>query len=312
MVEMHRILVPTDFSETADLATRHAVLFAELFDAEITLFHARTIFRDNPADLEADLQQVQSDMKERSRELIQSGASHLRIQTEVVRDVSASAAILTFLAGNKFDLVAMGSHGRSGLAHFMLGSVVEEVIRGAPCPVLSIRPGGAREKVDPAYRNILVGFDFSDHSRAAVEYAARIAHRMGAKIEVLYVFEQQIHPAYYPVWDDMAAKILPEIQEDARQTLTRIFEKVGFGNWELRVSHARWRAAREIAAYAEERKADLIILGTHGFSGLDHFLLGSTSERVVRMAPCPVITTRLGAQKSGVSPEAGAAMTEPL
>ena len=302
MLDIRKILVPTDFSGTADLATRHAVSFAELFDAEITLFHGRTIFRDDPVNLDADLEQVQADLKERSQQLVHSRGSHLRIKIEMARDVSASAAILNVLTENDFDLVVMGTHGRSGLAHFMLGSVAEVVVREAPCPVISIRPAAAREEVSPDYRNILVGFDFSNHSRAAVRHAAQLALRIGAKVEVLYVFEQQIHPAYYPIWDEMAVKILPEIEEDARATLTTIFKTVGLGDWDLKVSHARWRAPREIAAYAEEKQVDLIILGTHGFSGLDHFLLGSTSERVVRMAPCPVMTTKLGDQESGASP----------
>ena len=141
MHDIRKILVPTDFSGTADLATRQAIAFAELFEAEITLFHARTIFRDDPVNLDADLEQVQADLKERAQQLVHSRGGDLRISIEVARDVSASAAILSFLREKHFDLVVMGTHGRSGLAHFMLGSVAEVVVREAPCPVISIWPG---------------------------------------------------------------------------------------------------------------------------------------------------------------------------
>jgi len=299
MKHIRKILVPTDFSETADSATTHAVYFAELYRAEITLFHARTIFHDDPAHLDDDLKRVRSRLVQQAREI---GHPDVAPMVEVARGISASDAILNSLSEHDFDLVVMGTHGRSGLAHFMLGSVAEEVIRKAPCPVVAVRPPAAGKRAKGPYRRILVGFDFSEHSKAAVRHAGELAGKLGAEVRVFYAFEQKVHPAYYPVLDEMARQLLPDIEKDALQILRHVFAEAGFDNWALEVGPSQ-NAARDIAKYAKTSNVDLIVLGTHGFSGLDHFLLGSTTERVLRMAPCPVMTVRLTDQESRGSQE---------
>ena len=136
---------------------------------------------------------------------------------------------------------------------------------------------------------ILVPTDFSDPSRNALRYAARFAEQFGAKVTLLFVNEPVMYPdfAYYPLTmeNDQVIKI-------AKAKLTTL------GNKEIGAKHIEEILVRngnpfhEITEAARTLKMDLIIISTHGYTGLKHALLGSTAERVVRHAPCPVLTVR--------------------
>jgi universal stress protein A len=142
-------------------------------------------------------------------------------------------------------------------------------------------------------KRILVPTDFSDHSKNAMNYACSLAEKFGADLHVLHVLQDLVamvpEPglAFPPPGDYMqeleesATKALTELPGDARSGVGNIVRSVRQGPPFL-----------EIIRYAKEHDIDLIVLGTHGRSGLAHMLLGSVAERVVRKAPCPVLTVR--------------------
>ncbi len=137
--------------------------------------------------------------------------------------------------------------------------------------------------------SILVPIDFSEPSRNALRYARRFAEQFGAKITLLFVNEPVMYPdfAYYPLTmeNDQVMKI-------ANAKLATVAAK------EIGAKHLEKVLVRdgvpfhEITEAARTLKVDLIIISTHGYTGLKHALLGSTAERVVRHAPCPVLTVR--------------------
>lgn len=136
---------------------------------------------------------------------------------------------------------------------------------------------------------ILVPTDFSEPSRNALKYATRFAEQFGAKITLLYVNEPVMYPdfAYYPLTmeNDQVAKI-------ASAKLTALGQKeIGAQHLE-KILVRTGNPFHEITEAARTLKVDLIIISTHGYTGLKHALLGSTAERVVRHAPCPVLTVR--------------------
>lgn len=139
---------------------------------------------------------------------------------------------------------------------------------------------------------ILVPVDFSDFSAKAVDYALAFADQFNSQLILLHVVE----PAVYPESSMLVATALDELNCDlvqvAQQKLSELRRnKVGERvPSELLVRMGR--AFSEIAAAATDLDVDLIILATHGYTGLKHVLLGSTAERVVRHAPCPVLTVR--------------------
>jgi nucleotide-binding universal stress UspA family protein len=210
------------------------------------------------------------------------------IRYRVVRNVSPAAGILDFLDANLTDLVVMGTHGRSPLSHFLLGSVAERIVRHANCPVLTV--GHARKNYHPHYKNILIPFDFSKQSKQAVRLGVALANQFKATVKVLHILEQEVHPAYFDNWRKTVDLTLPEIKEDARLSLEETLADETMEGVEFCVQAGGGKAHREIARFSKEHNIDLIIMATHGLSGLEHVLVGSTTERVVRIAQCPVLT----------------------
>lgn len=143
-----------------------------------------------------------------------------------------------------------------------------------------------------AIKNVLVATDFSAPSQTALDYARAMTRAFGAKLHVLHVFE--------PLWITSAdvigggvslTSMMQGLEESARKQLDEIVteeDRRELGAEALLVTSES--PAREIAAYAGAQKVDLLVIGTHGRSGLSRMLIGSVAEKVVRLAPCPVLT----------------------
>lgn len=148
MIELKRILLPTDFSDNASVATRYACGLAERFSAELHLLHAivshpaatpefigglalSSYVKESRAAVEAALGEVLDPDWEQGRSVVRT-----------IVDGAPFLEIIHYARDNAIDLIVMGTHGRSGLPHIILGSVAERVVRKAPCPVLTVRPEG--------------------------------------------------------------------------------------------------------------------------------------------------------------------------
>lgn len=142
-------------------------------------------------------------------------------------------------------------------------------------------------------KRILAPTDFSAHSEKAVRYACSLAERLGAELHLIHVLSEIIpagpDPLLMPV---MPPRFYEENEQQARQTLENLL-KPTWGKPASVVSAVRWGSPVEaIVDYAQEQAADLIVIATHGRTGLSHVLLGSVAERIIREAPCPVLTIR--------------------
>lgn len=144
-VEWKRILCPVDFSETARAAMETAVELAARFDAELVLVHAYPIpgytFPDGSAVASARMLQELADEAARHldewRELaVKAGAKKVSVDTAVG---DPAGEIVRVAADKKADLIVMGTHGRTGIEHALMGSIAERVVRRAKCPVLTVR-----------------------------------------------------------------------------------------------------------------------------------------------------------------------------
>jgi universal stress protein A len=144
-------------------------------------------------------------------------------------------------------------------------------------------------------RSILAPTDFSAHSEHSVRYACGLAARLGAELHLVHVLSEILptgpDPLLMPV---MPPEYYEESEEQARENLGRLLDPA-WGSPRSVVTAVRWGGPVEsIVAYADEHKMDLIVIATHGRTGLSHVLLGSVAERIVREAPCPVLTIRSG------------------
>ena len=145
---------------------------------------------------------------------------------------------------------------------------------------------------DIVMKRILCPVDFSQSSDHALQYAVDLARMFGAQLTLMHVVEMPFLPSYAMAGVPDLSLPLEQIEEGARKGLERLVEqcrrKYDKVDTELRTG----TAFMEIIAFAREIKADLIVVGTHGRTGLSHLIIGSVAERVVRKAPCPVLSIR--------------------
>ncbi|HGY57433.1 MAG TPA: universal stress protein [Caldithrix abyssi] len=295
-MNIKRILVPTDFSDTATKAVEMALLWADRFEAELVVLHARVMFEDDISRIESGLKDLQEKEQKIEDELMQKlrhptrNHGHLKIQHEIIRGYSAPSAILGYIKNNPFDLVIIGTHGRSGLEHFLIGSVAEKVVRYAPAAVLTV-PGTAECKV--FFQRLIVPFDFSEYAQLALEQALALADSQGLELHLVYVVEEDVHPAWYAWGAQSIFDVLPQIKEKAREKMQEALAKLNVPeNVTVVTEVVPGKAHKEIAAYAKKVEADGVVMATHGRVGLDRFLLGSTTERVIRSVKLPILTLK--------------------
>ena len=304
MTSISRILVPTDFSTTSREAFGFAKTLADTFGASVHLVHAfedpfaAALFAPEVyAPLPPDLRQnVLHDIERHFTEWLPD-VDRARLKgTSKIVDGPTAKGIVDYARRLGADLIVIGTHGRTGLAHVMLGSVAERVVREAPCPVLTVRQTPHR------IRRILVPTDFSATADAALDHALLFAARFGASLELLHVLDDPFvteglaSEAYIAEAPMLRSAMLREAQNRLAHRVAPLRNAAEFEGWpalvrvdaEVLFGHG----AGTIAEYAETRNVDLVVMGTHGRTGVTHLLMGSVAEKLVRTAPCPVLTVR--------------------
>jgi nucleotide-binding universal stress UspA family protein len=270
-----RILVPTDFSPAAELALRHAASLARVFGAELELLSSLfvSIFWGSdtavpvPADYYRALRdRAEADLEERARTLRANG---LTVSCGISAEHAANAAC-AIAASGRADLISLGTHGRTGLPHALLGSVAERIARLAVCPVLSVRADACEPR---AIRKLVVATDFSADARSALDWAGGLADRSGAKIALVHALQRSGESS------DEARRRIAGLRDEFAGVVEETVVEPGHPD-ELVL-----RSARRL-------ESDLVAMGTRGASGLEHVLLGSTAERVMRRSPLPVVIVK--------------------
>ncbi|MEL6445597.1 MAG: universal stress protein [Bacteroidota bacterium] len=283
MLKIERLLFPTDHSNCADSALGHALALAALYDAELHILTALDVY-DDLDDLvdDDDLDGMASMLRQ-----------HDRVRVVRVAELGSSAAdvILDYAAHAYIDLVVMATHGRRGVAHLLHGSVAERVVREAPCPVLTLRCDAPTLDTDDATDNrILVPFDFSDRSRYALDYAADLARVFRADLELVHVVSDAMWPDVYGY--DAGTSNTEVLLTRARTALDRLVSELRASGVNAYAHVDVGFAATSLADIAAERNAELIVMASHGLTGLKRLLLGSVAENTVRLASCPVLVVK--------------------
>lgn len=140
---------------------------------------------------------------------------------------------------------------------------------------------------------LLVPTDFSANASQALQYAKEIAKGTQAALHIVHIVEPVVYPADWSYAQVGFADIEQELQENAEKELKTLSEALTAEGFNVVTAVRRGRASDEICNYASEHGISIVAIGTHGRSGLEHFLFGSTTERVLRKAPCPVLSVRL-------------------
>jgi nucleotide-binding universal stress UspA family protein len=147
-------------------------------------------------------------------------------------------------------------------------------------------------------RHILAPTDFSEYSMDAISYALELAQKFGAKLSLLHVVELPPYPIEGLVPSTMGGDLLNDLERQASAELAQVLPEAKDARIEVTRSVVIGSPLRKIIETAEAEKVDLIVMATHGRTGLSHLMMGSVAERVVRTAPCPVLTIRSSAEKA--------------
>jgi len=303
MTPVRRILCATDLSPASDPAWAEARLLGGLFDAEIVLLHVLSPIRvPTEGYLPPHLYQ---EWVEAGRRDAEAGLARLLAGTEApakartrVEEGAAAEQILRVAADESADLVVMGTHGRTGLARLVFGSVADRVVRLAPIPVVTVRTWAPR----PRIARILYATDFSPNARAVWPWVVTLAEAAGAAVDLLHVTLQPVPDAHLgPAEVGRMARLLHEEGEAAAQRFLRDAIPPPPAD-RVHVLIGRGVVGEQILHFARERESDLVVMGTHGWSGLVRWMLGSVALHVLQAAPCPVLTLGPGRAGEGTGP----------
>ncbi|CAM2066045.1 Universal stress protein [Sulfidibacter corallicola] len=296
MSSIGRILFPTDFSESSEAAAVEAFAIAGLQNAEIHLLHINLLFENDPHQFPSNATHPPKDISpatEKKFEVLieKHGSGNLDITQAEIRSIAAGSAIVEYARDHDFDLIVMGTHGRRGLRHWMLGSTAEETVKTAHCPVLTVR--NRRSEGNPAhFERILVPTDFSAGADETVRYARIAAAKSEGELLLLHVIPAPTIPDLYGWPINPTDNHYDKATTESHKHLDRLMAEEG-PQIKFETHVTRGNPHRQIVAFAKEHEASIILMPHRGADSIfDHFI-GSTTERVLRSAECPVLTLPL-------------------
>jgi len=294
MIKLKKILFPTDFSRCADYAFQHALRLALQYNAELHIFHAMVLFTEDMDKVKREFPEIEEDIEKYLQKYYKNAenlSKDIKVVKTTARGFSISEEIIRYAADIDADIIVCGTHGRGFLGHFFLGSVAEKIIRFAPCPALTIKQNKKEIKPYTRYSNLLIPFDFSQCSKKALTYGVEFSKTYNASLTAIHIVEQPIHPAFYAGGVKSVFELNPNIEKKAKENFDNIITKIDKDikyNFILKEGEIH----KGITDFALNNKTDLLIMGTHGLSGIEHFLIGSTTEKVIRRTDIPVLTVK--------------------
>ncbi len=271
------ILCPVDFSDTAGIGLRYAAALARCSQSRLTVLYADRFeppvyfTRSQVEHFMEQCRECKAQAERRLHEFVQTefGPDSPEIESRVVEGYPAETIVRISRELNA-GLIVMGTHGRSGLNRWTLGSVAEYVLGETQVPLLTVCPPMAPSPLSLAIRTILCPVNDTPAGRGALGYAAALAQCFAARVTVLHVREKgggrgiESLDTWIPGPDRAGSELRPLYREG--------------------------EAAREIVAAASEPGCDLIVIGAHRRGFFGGKVLGTTTVRVVRHAPCPVLS----------------------
>jgi nucleotide-binding universal stress UspA family protein len=286
---MAGILFPTDFSGHAAAAWPYAVGLARRGGAALHVLHvvAPPVIGASPEGavfapptlIDGVVAEAQGVLDE-----LAGSARALGVQVRAYTSIGDCASeILGCASAEHIGLIVMATTGRTGLAHVVMGSVTERVVRHAACPVLTVRhdpravPLPLTPGTLPRVRRLLVPLDGSDLAEAVLPDVIAITKRRGAELLLLRV-------AYA-----RAPGAAPVAEAQAEAYLAGLAHRLAGEGLPVRPTVRYGFAPEEILDEIGRQRPDLVAMATHGHTGLTHLLLGSVAEKVLRSSPVPVL-----------------------
>ena len=295
-----RMLIPVDGSKTAEHVLPYARTLARTLEIPVELMEVMNIAevgKHIPIERASHLDTRLAEVESRSEQYLHQLAATFpgtAIKCTVERG-RPEEVIIEKAAADKTTLIAMATHGRSGMSRWLLGSIAEKVLRGATNPLLLVRANEtAATEGEAALRSIIVPLDGSELAECALPTAVKFARILNLEMILFRAYELPAS-AYYgredylPDYEELTVRV----RDDASVYLDKKIESIkaeGVGN--VSSVLVEGAGADEIIQYARKSPDALITMCTHGWSGVKRWVLGSVTEKVVRHSGDPVLVVR--------------------
>jgi nucleotide-binding universal stress UspA family protein len=303
-MKIERILAAVDLEKNSDIVVGAALRLASCFKARLTLLHvseAMPYFSAEDTKLypvtETAIGRYRAEAMNKIEEIVGDLDHGVEVNT-VVTEGRPVDYILDAVGGGAQDLLVMGTHGRRGVELLLMGSNAARVVRSCPVPVFTVNTREA------TYRNlelktIVLATDFSDNSRAAEPWAVALARAFEAEVVLAHVVEERFHPylPYYVSGVDFSSQFevylgstsdrYQKLSEEAAERMANEGVSVRPVLIEDAVS-----VSDGLVRAVKEAEAQVLVIGTHGRTGLDRAVLGSVAEKLVRLSPSAVLSVR--------------------
>jgi nucleotide-binding universal stress UspA family protein len=284
MVSIKNILCPVDFFPASDAALNYAAGLAANYDAAVHLLHVVTPFNAGGYEHATDSAVLVKSLQESAMRELDNLVARVRqagvpadgrlvigdVYDEIKREIEVERP----------DLIVMGTHGRRGVERWFMGSTTERLLRHSPVPLVTITDQRERVRV-PRFRRILVTTDFSEGTADALAYAFSIAQENESKVTLMHVL--------HDVTADLSGKYRESLIGGLRKQLEDLIPEEARTWCDVATQVETGVPYRIILRMIENERPDLVVMNIHGKGMLDRALLGSTAERIVRAASCPVM-----------------------
>jgi nucleotide-binding universal stress UspA family protein len=297
---LRRILVGLDGSPLAETILDPVQALARRLGAEIVLLYVTHVPEKVPAaPLGPALDEIVAQDRERARAYLEGVARKVAEAGVAVRTAvcagEAAAEIVRYAERERIDLIALATHGRSGMQRWLYGSVTDAVLHTTTTPLLLLRPTGVGARKPQELRRIVVPLDGSPLAEAVLPVAEELARALAAPIVLLRVVEftglafgvepfGSLYPDYQGIFDvlrEAAERYLASVAADLRGKGLTVETRASVGS-----------PVESITADASEHPGSVIVMSTHGRSGWRALMLGSVARRVVLLASAPVLVVR--------------------
>jgi nucleotide-binding universal stress UspA family protein len=288
-MSFHKILCPVDFSAGSTNALRAAARLAVRDHAELVVVHvavtpALIYASETPLPAELLTEQLDAGDAKLAEAVTEARALGVANVSALLERGTAWDQIVATLADPTFDLCVIGTHGRTGIARVALGSVAEQVVRHAPCSVLTVR-----SELAPV-RHVLCPVDFSPSAARASELAVHLVEPHGT-LTLLHVLDLPVAASGEVHDPGLAAALGPDSSRELAEWRDRLAARTDV-TIELR-TRLGYPGAQILHELEHDATIDLVALGSHGRTGLGRVLLGSVAEKITRHAHCAVLVAHL-------------------
>jgi len=286
MIRFEKILCPVDFFPASLRAFEYALKLAENYEARIHVLHVVAPIIPAAYGSPISIADIANEMETQARRQLEKlNARGQKKGVAVDSDVHVGdidTEIRRAITAKKADLVVMGTHGRRGFERWVMGSVTERLMRICPVPLLAIAAAKRPTAAPPAIKRIVVTTDFSEGTADALEYAFSIAQECQANIVLVHVIDDaataEVNVKRLESLFAQIRKKLEDLVPDEARTWCDVETIVESGT-----------PYRVIQNILKSQKPGLLVMNVHGKNMVDRALIGSTAERVVRGADCPVL-----------------------